>query len=87
LLVSASFVSAVTPHYVMTKKWIKLLDRLEKRAGEIVSLKAALASEKEQSAQYYKWWQDEEAKVTELEEALTDKEEAVTKGIEIQVNE
>ena len=86
-LVSASFVFAVIPHYVMTKKWIKLLDRLEKRAGEIVSLKAALAPEKEQSAQYYKWWQEEETKVKELEDCIEAGNEAAGLNVVEKPNE
>jgi len=50
----------------MTKKWSKLLDRLEKRAGEIVALKIKLAKEKEESTQFYGWWQDEVAVTKQL---------------------
>ena len=50
----------------MTKKWNKMLDRLEKRAGEIKSLEIKLAKETEESAQFYKWWQDEVAVTEQL---------------------
>ena len=56
----------------MTKKWNKMLDRLEKRAGEIKSLEIKLAKQKEESAQFYKWWQDEVAVTEQLEKDAVD---------------
>ena len=56
----------------MTKKWNKMLDRLEKRAGEIKSLEIRLAKQKEDSAQFYKWWQDEVAVTEQLEKDAVD---------------
>ena len=56
----------------MTKKWNKMLDRLEKRAGEIKSLEIKLAKQKEDSAQFYKWWQDEVAVTEQLEKDAVD---------------
>tara|TARA_R100001143_G_C3261224_1_gene87884 strand:- start:151 stop:444 length:294 start_codon:yes stop_codon:yes gene_type:complete len=54
----------------MTKITKTLLDRLEKRAGEIEALKIELTAEKVQSEQYFKWWQEEETKVKELEDCV-----------------
>ena len=56
----------------MTKKWNKMLARLEKRAGEIKSLEIKLAKQKEESAQFYKWWQDEVAVTEQLEKDAVD---------------
>jgi len=59
---------------VMIKKLNNLLDRLEKRVGEIKSLEIKLAKEKEESAQFYKWWQDEVAITKQLKKDVADLE-------------
>ena len=71
----------------MTKKWIKLLDRLEKRAGEIEALKIELTAEKVQSEQYFKWWQEEETKVKELEDCIEAGNEAAGLNVVEKPNE
>jgi len=57
---------------VMNKKLNNLLDRLEKRAGKIKSLEIKLAKEAEESAQFYKWWQDEVAITEQLKKDVAD---------------
>ena len=56
----------------MNKKLNNLLDRLEKRAGKIKSLEIKLAKEAEESAQFYKWWQDEVAITKQLKKDVAD---------------
>ena len=56
----------------MTKKWNKMLDRLEKRAGEIKSLEIKLAEQEATNEQYCKWWLEEQEKVTKLESDVAD---------------
>jgi hypothetical protein len=71
----------------MTKKWNKMLDRLEKRAGEIKSLEIKLAKQKEESAQFYKWWQEETDKVKELEDCIEAGNEAAGLNVVEKPNE
>ena len=52
--------------HVMKKVIDTLLDKLAEQAGEVATGKVALAKEKEESAQFYKWWQDEVAITKEL---------------------
>ena len=49
-----------------------LLDRLEKQAGVVATGKVELAKEKEESAQFYKWWQDEVAITKQLKKDAAD---------------
>ena len=54
-----------------------LLDKLAKQAGEVATGEVALAKEKEESAQFYKWWQDEVAITKKLNDAVADLEARV----------
>jgi len=54
-----------------------LLDKLAEQAGEVATCKVALAKEKEESAQFYKWWQDEVAITKQLKDAVGDLEARV----------
>jgi len=55
-----------------------LLDKLAKQAGEVATGEVALAKEKEESAQFYKWWQDEVAITKQLKADVADLEVKLT---------
>jgi len=60
---------------IVMKKVINiLLGRLETQAGAVATGKVALAKEKEESTQFYKWWQDEVAITKQLKKDVADLE-------------
>ena len=72
----------------------KLKHMLVERIEQVTRLNVSLEKEREKATasanRYYKWWQEAETKLAEYEsaeEALLEKDDAVTDGVEIQVNE